>query len=155
MDLKFIEEIVRQAHRTQFDKAGLPYFNHLLRVRDAVLDKKLHLVGHLQVPFLATALCHDLLEDTKMPMWLLEGILEPRVIAAIKLLTRDPETPYEGYIRNIAKQASSEVKDLAVTVKLADLYDNLDSHRMRLLPAETREKLCKRYYAALDVLEDR
>ncbi|MEM6474282.1 MAG: GTP pyrophosphokinase, partial [Planctomycetota bacterium] len=108
-DLQRAIEIAVSAHRGQTRKDGSPYVLHPLRLMMSVNASDERIV----------ALLHDVVEDTSITSDDLEreGFSE-HVLAALRLLTHDPEVSYEDYIQRLA------TNQLARTVKLADLRDN-------------------------------
>ncbi len=116
------------AHRGQVDKAGAPYILHPLRVM-------LGLSGPMEQ---VAAVLHDVIEDCG---WTLEALRErgfpPQVCAALDALTRRPGESYEAFILRAKADA------IALTVKLADLADNMDVRRLGDLTAEDAERLRK------------
>lgn len=129
-------EIAREAHAGQVDKAGHPYIEHVLRVVDAVDGQDAKIVAAL----------HDVLEDCEdWSSWRLieEGFAYDLVID-VDRLTRRPGEFQDNYLFWI-----EWVGGVALAVKLADLRDNSDPARLALLPEETRERLARKYAAAL------
>lgn len=120
------------AHAGQLDKQGKPYIDHVLRVVEAVQD------GEEQ----AVAALHDVIEDTPVTLDELRmgGFFPPHVIDAVDAITRRDDETYSEYITRVARN------DLARTVKIADLRDNLS--RGAAFPS-----LCKRYRNALAALD--
>ena len=143
-------EFANRCHAGQFDKAGEPYIWHVTRVGASLLpDLYAAIVG----------LLHDTLEDvdcvvvTEHFKHIRNHCVEPPaaelILDAIKLLTRQPDVPYETYIEILAASGNQ----LAVKVKLADLRDNLDEDRLRRaykfgVPIEKLQRLRSRYISA-------
>lgn len=126
-------------HRQQRDKNGEPYVLHVLRVMVSV---------HGDTERIAAVL-HDVPEHMRHPRRRLEQIRAEygcEVGDAVDAMTRRRGEQYSDYIERCAQN------ELAVTVKLADIADNLDPRRLALLPAETREPLHERYEAARERL---
>lgn len=124
-------KIAFEAHRNQKDKAGLPYFHHPMHIADKFDDEKL----------IATALLHDVVEDTEITFDDLRAQNIPDdVICALKLLTHDKNTSYDDYIKNI------QSNEIARQVKIEDLRHNLDTTRMRNVDSDdmSKEKTKKR-----------
>lgn len=126
--------IAQRAHLGQTDKAGVPYINHPERVAERFEDP-----WHQ-----ATALLHDVLEDTDVTAADLrdEGIPET-VIMAVEALTQRPGEDRLGYYRRI-----NAAGPMALAVKHADIDDNADWSRLRLLDPATRERLTAKYAKA-------
>ncbi len=118
------------AHAGQFDKGGKPYILHPLAVM-ALLnsdDEELQCV----------ALLHDVIEDTKTTWKELEEIgCTPRIIAAVKALTKMPGQSYDEY-----KEGVFENKD-AMLVKMADLRHNTDIRRLKGVSQKDIDRLAK------------
>jgi len=126
--------IAQRAHNGQTDKAGMPYITHPERVARQFDDPW----------YQATALLHDVLEDTDVTTTDLRaaGIPEP-VIVAVAALTRRRNEPAVDYYRKI-----NAAGPMAVAVKLADIDDNSDWSRLRMLDPATRDRLTAKYTAA-------
>ena len=109
-------EISAQAHEFQQDKCGKPYITHPLRVASKFLDRK-HVI---------TALLHDVLEDGKDDIknklrYALKD--DNEILEALELLNHKKNTSYSEYIKNLSQN------ELARTVKMADLTDNMNKER--------------------------
>ena len=118
-------------HRGQTDKSGAPYLIHLYRVADSMATEA----------ETATALLHDLLEDTDAE----ENVLSPfsqDVQEAVRCLTRGTEEQYFAYIERVKQNP------LARKVKIADIQDHLRPELRQFIS----ESLQKRYQQALDML---
>lgn len=121
------------AHAGQTDKAGDPYINHPERV-----------AGRMTGPtHVATAWLHDVLEDTAVTEsdLLLSGV-EPRIIRAVRMLTRRPDVSPEDYYAGV------RANSIARAVKLGDIEDNTDPSRLARLDDETIVRLTKKYAKA-------
>lgn len=128
--------IALQAHKGQQDKAGKPYILHVLRVMMAVnkTDEKI------------VALLHDAIEDSNITFQDLEKESFPQfVIEAVKLLTKTNHQDYIEYIRNIQKN------EIAKSVKISDLNDNMNLKRIKQLSDKDRLRM-EKYKKALNIL---
>ena len=127
-----------RAHQGQVDKGGIPYIFHPIHVAEQMPDEITT----------TAALLHDVMEDTEVTLEDLkaEGF-PPEVLDAVVLLTRDHETPYMDYIRNLSHDP------IARTVKMADLRHNSDSTRLPVIDDASRHMLAK-YSRALAMLEE-
>ena len=117
-------EIALQAHRGQQDRYGEPYILHPLRVMARVHTEEQKIV----------ALLHDVIEDSA---WTIEQLEQEgfvvEIFEAVQALTKQPGEDYMNYIRRTA------VTNLSLTVKMADLKDNMDLTRCkRLKPADLK-----------------
>jgi hypothetical protein len=113
--------LARLSHAGQRTRFGEPVIEHVERVAAAVPPQAR-----------TTALLHEILELSPGSWGKLRDAGLSRVeLAALKLLTHTPGESYEVYVRRIA-DAPGQAGQLAQTVKLADLNDNL-SHA--LIPA--------------------
>lgn len=105
-------------HNGQFDKAGVPYFEHVVKVKDLLKtsDKELQMI----------AIMHDLLEDTTVTRTTLEGIgYSERVIFGIECLTKLEGESEEQYKDKVKSNPD------AIKVKMADLTHNSDIRRLK------------------------
>jgi (p)ppGpp synthase/HD superfamily hydrolase len=128
--------IAAQAHEGQRDKAGVPYILHPLRVMLKMTTEQARI----------TAVLHDLIEDTD---WTIERLAREgfhrEILAAVDCLTRREGEEYEAFIQRV------RLNPLAVTIKIADLEDNLDGSRLKQVTAADEKRIVK-YRNALQVL---
>ncbi len=125
-------QIAVDAHRGQRDKNGAEYILHPLRVMFRMRSENEMIV----------AILHDVVEDSDWTIEALRGRGFPEeILAAVDALTRRSEETYEEFVDRAAAQP------LARRVKLADLEDNMDARRMRLVGSKEAERL-NRYLAA-------
>ena len=107
------EQLAREAHADQTDKAGRPYAEHLARVAGRMDDD-----GGRAVAWL-----HDVIEDTTATAEdLARAGIGRDVIEDVEALTRAPHERYAGYIERLREHGSAR----AVAVKQADLSDHLE-----------------------------
>lgn len=131
--------IATAAHDGQVDKSGRPYIGHPLRVMASVTGE------HAQM----AAVLHDVIEDTPVTASdLLARGCPAVVVDAVVALSHLPGEPQEDYLRRVAADP------LAVTVKRADIADNLSPARLARLDAELQERLQAKYARALRLLDD-
>ena len=106
--------ICYEAHKDVLDASGAPYVFHPFTVASSMKDEITTCV----------ALLHDVIEDTEWTFddLIAEGI-PPAAMDALRLMTRDKDTPYMDYIRRIA------TNPISTAVKLSDLSHNMDETR--------------------------
>ena len=105
-------DIASKAHAADYDLDGNPTILHPLAVGMMGRNDTERIVGFL----------HDVVEDTKYDFDDLEDEgFSDEVIAALRLLTHDKETPYMEYIERICRSGNQT----AINVKLNDLKHNL------------------------------
>ena len=130
---RLAEQIARQAHDGQTDKAGRSYIEHPARVAARLHDPELR----------AAAWLHDVVEDTD---WtadrLREAGLPHRVVDTVIAVTRLPGQSDDAYYAQVA------ASDDGTAVKRADIGDNADVNRLALLDPATRDRLEKKYAKA-------
>lgn len=108
-------DIAFNAHKGQTDKAGQPYILHPLRLMFSLQDDKSKIV----------ALLHDVIEDTTITIEDLKNKGFPQdIIEAIEALTKRPNETYQDFIERVSNN------ELAKTVKIADLKDNMNLTRL-------------------------
>lgn len=138
--------LAARAHAKQFDKAGEPYFYHVLRVGIQLLpDVEACILG----------LLHDVLEDC--PEIGKQEIVETldsnsSLFEDLIALTKTSGEPYSDYLARVA------ARPLAVKVKIADLRDNTRVDRVLAAighgaSGKHMSELLKRNRAALHRLE--
>lgn len=110
--------LATNAHAGQFDRGGVPYVLHPLRVLSFLKEND----EELQ----CMCILHDVVEDTKTTWKDLYDIgMTPRVIQALILLTKVPGQTYEEYV--VGLKTSRD----AMKVKLCDLRHNSDLRRLK------------------------
>ncbi|MBL7940959.1 MAG: phosphohydrolase [Flavobacteriales bacterium] len=122
-----LETAIRMAakvHRGQVDRFGKPYVLHVMRVMMSGEDFEEQVLGAL----------HDVLERSTLTVDdILKKGFSPRVVKALKHITRVPEETYEQYIDRVVQD------NLAIRVKLHDLADKMDLlHVEQLDPADLK-----------------
>ena len=127
-----------EAHKEQKDKSGMPYVFHPFHLAEQMTDEATTVV----------ALLHDVVEDTDTTFEDLEkqGFGE-EIIAALKLLTHNDDTPYMDYVAKIKNNK------IATAVKLADLKHNSDLSRLDTVD-EKALKRKEKYEKAIKILEE-
>ncbi|MEU0883325.1 HD domain-containing protein [Lentzea sp. NPDC005914] len=131
--------LATSAHDGQVDKSGRPYIGHPLRVMASVEGE------HAQM----AAVLHDVIEDTSVTASDLTARgCPPAVVDAVVALSHLPEEPQDVYLRRVAANS------LALTVKRADIADNLSPARMARLDAALQERLQTKYATALRLLAE-
>ena len=149
------------AHRNQVDKAGLPYIDHPRRVLEKV--KAQGALPYVQM----AAILHDVTEDTSFtPEMLLELGIPESAVEIVRLVDRGSSASTWWNITAMPPTKEELVKDLqnefyyqnirvnpgALTVKLADIEDNLSPWRLSYLTDETQKRLKKKYSKAREIL---
>ena len=129
--------IAVEAHRGQKDKSGAPYILHPLSVMSRVAGETEKIV----------AVLHDVVEDTPWTMEALrrEGFPD-EVLTALDCVTKREGEAYDDFVK---RSGSNPVARL---VKLADLEDNMDLRRMKVVSPKDTERLAK-YLAAWQYLK--
>ena len=130
--------LAEEVHAGQVDKLGQPYLGHCRRV-----VSKLNADDEC-----AVAALHDIIEDTPTTAEDLREQFPDRIVDAVVALTRVDGEPPDAYYRRV------KANPLALAVKLADLHDNLDPQRVRLLDPDTANRLRKKYGHAYLALSD-
>lgn len=136
--------IAKWAFADKRDKGGKPYIEHILRVAE---NSKKYYKGNKLEELHIVALLHDLIEDC--PNWTMDHVTSifrsSDVYIAIDSLTKKKDQDYERYIININSC------DLARAVKLADLEDNMDLKRLKVVTDRDLERLSK-YHKSYTIL---
>lgn len=127
--------IMLNAHRKQKDKAGKAYFLHPYRVSKNVKDKRAKIV----------ALLHDVLEDSNKYTLDDFHFLDKQQKEALTLLTHKSYTDYFDYIRDLKDN------EIAKTVKIEDLKDNMNIKRLNKITDEDLKRT-RKYLDALTYL---
>jgi hypothetical protein len=113
IDLSGMAALARRAHGDQHDGDGRLHVEHCERVAEGV-------EGEIDQ---ATALLHDVLEDTDETSQSLRDAGVPEVVVqAVEVLTKRPGERYAAYLARVA-DASGQAGDVARAVKVADLNE--------------------------------
>lgn len=138
-------QMATQRHDGQFDRGGMPYILHCLKV--------MHYCHSEDEELLCIALGHDLIEDTFATEQ--EGIdllrsrgFSERIIHGIICLTKYCGEEYDQYKAKVMSN-----KD-AIIVKMADLRHNSDIRRLKGIREKDIERI-ERYHAFYLELKER
>jgi GTP diphosphokinase / guanosine-3',5'-bis(diphosphate) 3'-diphosphatase len=130
--------IATNAHDGQYDRGGMPYILHPLRVMSFLksTDEEIQVI----------AVLHDTVEDSDVS-WLdlQEAAMSARVISAVRALTKIPGQSYDEY-----RDAIFANRD-AMIVKLADLRHNTDIRRLKGITIKDRERMARYHEFAFDI----
>jgi len=130
-------EIAIKAFEGKTDKAGKPYFEHLVRVAKPFREDDF---------LYPIAILHDLIEDcSEWNVKSLGCLFNDNIVKTIDLLTRKPNQDYFEYINEINQNS------WATKVKLSDLKDNMDITRLKSITDKDFERLSK-YLKAYKIL---
>ena len=134
--LELALSIATEAHRGQFDKAGIDYIEHPIFVASQVDSEEEK----------AVALLHDVIEDSSVTAEeLLNAGLPETVVTAVQILSKKKGQDYQTYLENVKSNP------LARVVKLADLKHNSDLSRLSSITDKDLERL-EKYKKAIDYL---
>ena len=130
----------QKAHTDQFRKTGEPFIEHPLEVANILVDL------HLDAPSLATALLHDVVEDTSITLKEIEKQFGKTVSFLVDGVTKLSQisfkSNYEKESENIRKMFVAMGKDVRVIlVKLADRLHNMRT--LKPLPDARRLRISK------------
>lgn len=107
-----------EKHAGQFDRGGMPYILHCLKV--------LHYTRSTDQEIMAIAVLHDVIEDTDATYEDLRNIgMTDRVLNGVRCLTKERGETYEEYKIKVKSNSDS------VIVKMADLRHNSDIRRLK------------------------
>lgn len=146
LDIKFLNTPLTRtafavcllAHEGQTDRAEQPYYTHPIRVAERMSTET----------ETATALLHDVIEDSDYALDFLREYFPIHVVDAVDRLTRrDGELMEEYFSRVTGSQ-------LALKVKLADCEDNMRLERYHM-PEPSDVWACNRYYARYKALRSK
>lgn len=117
--------LAANAHHGQRDKHGQPYILHPLRVMLRLNTEVERIV----------AVLHDVIEDTDHSLDDLQRMgYSDEILQALDAVTRRESESYEQFVQR------SKANPLARRVKLADLEDNMDVHRMTEVTTKELER---------------
>ncbi|MCM2414095.1 HD domain-containing protein [Streptomyces sp. RKAG290] len=134
LTLAEVEDIAREAHAGQRDKAGRPYAEHLAAVADGVRAR-----GGSDDQ-IAAAWLHDAVEDDALSArWLAGAALPQQVKDMVLAVTKRPGEELAEYTRRILATPG------ALLIKESDLAHNADPDRLAVLEPATRTRLTEKY----------
>ncbi len=111
-------QIASEKHFGQYDKSGMPYILHPLKV--------MHYLKTDDLELMAMAVLHDVVEDTDTTYQdLKDAGMTDRIIDALRLLTKVRGQTLREYVEGIKTNTD------AIKVKLADLRHNSDIRRLK------------------------
>lgn len=136
-NLNIFEEAIRVAansHAGQFDKAGMPYILHPLRVASACNTESEKVI----------AVLHDVIEDTEYKLEDIYYEFGKEIGAGVEAMTKlekigGKSEHYRDYLDRVRDNP------LAWKVKLKDMEDNSLPERLRLLSVEKQVRLAAKY----------
>lgn len=137
--LELARQLAKEYHKGQVDKAGVDYFSgHIMSVVNGVDTVEEKIVAYL----------HDTAEDTKLTyVDLMVLDFSDRVINAVIALTKDKKESYKDYLKRVKKN------ELATSVKLSDLTNNMDLSRLKKI-TEVDKKRLEKYKKAYKYLKE-
>ena len=135
-------EIVTRVFSDKVDKGGFPYVIHLLKVYSGVTDYNEKIC----------ALLHDIIEDTDISYDDLKSVgYSSDIIEILEILTKIKGEDYRDYIDRIINSNNIH----AMNIKLADLYHNMDSGRIKNPSTNDYERITKRYEPAYERIKNK
>ncbi len=133
------------AHRNQFDKAGMPYIDHPLRVLESV--KAMGARPYVQM----AAVLHDVSEDTVITTTMMATLgFSEAVTNLVNLLDKNSQRDFNDNIHLDDYYAAIKANSDAQMIKQADIRDNLAPWRLSYLDAKTQTRLAKKYANAME-----
>ena len=139
MSKELAYQIANRAFNNKTDKAGRPYFEHLIRVSNNFKEHK---------ELFQISILHDLLEDCLE--WnedSLRHLFDKNIVDTIVILTKNKDEKYFDYIDRIRES------HWATQVKIQDLKDNMDITRLPFLTDADFKRLDK-YLKAYKILTE-
>jgi guanosine-3',5'-bis(diphosphate) 3'-pyrophosphohydrolase len=122
--------LATRAHDGQFDKAGVPYILHCLKV--------MHYLKSNDEELNCIAVLHDILEDTVVVERDLKDYdMTNRIIEGVKALTKIDKMTKEEYLSRIKTNSD------AIKVKMADLRHNSDIRRLKDVRQKDFDRIVK------------
>jgi len=123
-DLERAIELAVTAYAGQTDKAGATYIRHPLRVMQQMNTEQERIA----------AVLHDVVEDASYTLDDIEDEFGATIRDAVDALTKRDDESYQEFA------ARAATNDIARTVKIADIEDNMDLTRLSELDDELLDK---------------
>ena len=125
-------KLVSKLFADKFDKAGIPYIEHLKFVSNSFTKIDYQIVG----------LLHDTLEDTDLTYNDLIDLGYPKhIVDAVSIITRKQNESYSEFIDRILKSNNL----IAIRVKEKDMFHNSSEERLKKLNKEDSQRLKNKY----------
>lgn len=133
-------QLAIKAHDGQYNQYnGEPYILHPIRVWIATRDSGLDEIHQ------ATALLHDVLEDTSLSVMDLLDEFPTEVVEAVTVLTKRKGVSNEQYYEKVRRHP------VARRVKIVDIQENFGRNHL-IEDEETRLRMAKKYSKGIDIL---
>lgn len=133
---RLASKIAYEAHKNQYDKAGVPYIFHPIHVAEEMSTEITCIV----------ALLHDVVEDSNITLEDLSKYFDSTIIEALRVLTKKDGDDYIEYIKRV------KTNEIATLVKLKDLEHNMDLTRLDKVTEEDLKRN-EKYEDAVSYLE--
>ncbi len=133
--------VAEQAHANQIDLGGVDYIWHLIRVSQKLRE----ITSNKNI--IASALLHDILEDTKKTENDLLFQFPKEIVETVKCLTREDHESYKEYLKRLKINETSRI------IKLCDLTDNMNITRIKNPTKRDYDRVEKYQKAALFLQE--
>lgn len=130
--------LATNAHAGQYDKGGMPYILHPLKV--------MHYLKNADEEQQCIALGHDIVEDCGVTYAdLKEQGFTDRIIDGIRALTKVPGETYDEYKEKVFANED------AMRVKMADLRHNTDIRRLKGVTEKDIRRMAKYHAFYLEI----
>ncbi len=117
-------------HHNQFDKAGIPYILHCIKV--------MHYLKSNDEELNCIAILHDIIEDTKCSdIELYKAGMTDRIVNGVVALTKSKVMTTEQYFTQI------KANEDAIKVKMCDLRHNSDIRRLKDVRQKDFDRIVK------------
>ncbi len=130
-------DMAKKAHAGQLRATGEPYFSHSLATAQNLAD------WGMDETTIAAGLLHDVPEDTKVTLEMIEEKLGPEVKFLVDGVTKLGRIKYRGAetkVDNLRKMFIAMAEDLRVVIiKLADRYHNIKT--LSALPLQKQKRI--------------
>ena len=135
-EIKKAREFAERAHQGQTRDEGTPYFEHVNRVAQRLIDK------HELPQYIVIAYLHDILEDTHITYDDLKDQFDKYTADSVNVLTKQKGADVNKYLQNIIDHESYGL----AYIKVLDRIDNIssiplcpDENKVRNYIKETKE----------------
>ena len=144
-------KLAYDVHECQKDKAGVPYFMHVMRV---MKNSSSYYSGIDVMRLHIGAVLHDIIEDSDITFEMITDLFKDELLVEVlKLVSKGSSENYGDYVYRIKTSENKEASALAQAIKLADLSDNLDRNRLTNITV-VDERRFKKYVLAYRYLSE-
>ena len=138
LDFELINKAIywaRKYHGDQKRQTGEPYYTHPLEVAYMVSDY------NLKTDVIVASILHDIVEDTKVTVEMIQSTFGSRIAEMVDILTRNRPDGSKLSVEQILNNAYQKQDNEVLLIKLIDRLHNMQTIGVKT--PEKKEKICR------------